>query len=165
MVMLPPGAHLLAMLRAVRTIGQGGLGAGGCPVRKLPLAFPAQAHSTKCPTTASWSPALPGGHCMAIIARFSFDVPFGKKVDLFQLMKGFEPLEKDLGFPKPQILVGSIGAPESRVELNHTFPSLAALEAVWAKLNDPRMAEYQKDLAPFVVPGSHRWEIFRVQEV
>jgi hypothetical protein len=101
---------------------------------------------------------------MAIIARFCFDVPFGKKGDLMKHMQKWEPMSRELGFPKPQVLVGSIGAPESRVELNHTFPSLAALEAVWAKLNDPRMAEYQKDLAPFVVPGSHRWEILRIQE-
>lgn len=102
---------------------------------------------------------------MAIIARFCFDVPFGKKPDLMRQMQKWEPLAQELGFPKPQILFGSIGAPESRVELNHTFPSLTALEAVWARLNDPRMAEYQRDLAPFVVPGSHRWEVLRIQDV
>jgi hypothetical protein len=101
---------------------------------------------------------------MAIIARYSFDVPFGKKADLTRVMKKWEAMGQELGFGKPQVLIGSIGAPESRVELNHTYPSLAALEAVWAKLNDPRMVEYQKDMAPFVVPGSHRWEILRVQE-
>ena len=101
---------------------------------------------------------------MPIIARFSFDVPFGKKPDLMRINKKHEPMQKEIGFPKPQILVGSIGAPESRVEMNHTFPNLAALEAVWAKLNDPRMTEYQKEMAPFIVPGSHRWEVFRVQE-
>jgi hypothetical protein len=101
---------------------------------------------------------------MAIVARFSFDVPFGKKGDLMQVMKKWDSMAKDLGFSKPQVLIGSIGTPESRVELNHTFPSLTALEAVWAKLNDPRMVDYQKDMAPFVVPGSHRWEVLRVQE-
>ena len=101
---------------------------------------------------------------MAIIARFSFDVPFGKKADLFQVMKKWEVLGKELGFAKTQVLVGSIGVPESRVELNHRFESLASLEAVWGKLNDPRMAEYQRDMAPFTVPGSHRWDIFRIQE-
>ena len=59
----------------------------------------------------------------------------------------------------------SIGAPESRVELNHTFASLAALEAVWQKLGDARMAEYQRDLGPFIVPGSNRWDILRAQEI
>jgi hypothetical protein len=102
---------------------------------------------------------------MSIIARYSFDVPFGKKGDLIKVVKKWEPMGQELGFPRPQLLIGSIGAPESRVEFNHTFPTLAALEAVWAKLNDPRMAEYQKDMAPFVVPGSHRWEILRLQEV
>jgi hypothetical protein len=100
-----------------------------------------------------------------IIARFSFDVPFGKKADLFKLSKKFEPMEKELGFPKPEILVGSIGTPESRVEFNHRFENLAAVEKVWAKLNDPRMAEFQREMAPFIVPGSHRWEILRIQEL
>jgi hypothetical protein len=102
---------------------------------------------------------------MAIIARFAFDVPFGKKAELFKLTKKWESMEKEFGFPKPEILVGSIGAPESRVEMNHRFPSLTALEAVWAKLNNPKMEEYQRDMAPFVVPGSHRWEVLRVQEI
>jgi len=101
---------------------------------------------------------------MAIVARFSFDVPFGKKGDLMKIMKKWESLQSDLGFPKPLVLIGSIGAPESRVEINHTFPSLAALESTWAKLNDPRMAEFQKETAPYFVPGSHRWEIFRVHD-
>lgn len=101
---------------------------------------------------------------MAIVARFCFDVPFGKKGDLIRVMKKWEPLQTEMGFPKPLVLVGSIGAPESRIEINHTFPSLASLEAVWNKLNDPRMADFQQEMAPFVVPGSHRWEVFRVQE-
>lgn len=101
---------------------------------------------------------------MSIVARFCFDVPFGKKGELTRLMKKWEPMQTELGFPKPLVLVGSIGAPESRIEINHTFPSLASLEAVWAKLGDPRMAEFQQQMAPFVVPGSHRWEVFRVQE-
>ena len=101
---------------------------------------------------------------MAIVARFRFDVPFGKKAELLRLMKKWEPMQTEMGFPKPLVLIGSIGAPESRVEVNHTFPNLAALEAVWGKLNDPRMADLQKEMAPFFVPGSHRWEVFRVQE-
>jgi hypothetical protein len=102
---------------------------------------------------------------MAIIARFSFDVHFGKKQDVLKLMKKYESMEKDIGFPKPDVLIGSIGAPESRVELNHRFESLAALEATWAKLVDPRMVDFQREMGPLIVPGSHRWDILRIQEV
>jgi hypothetical protein len=102
---------------------------------------------------------------MAIIARFSFDVPFGRKDDLFRLTAKWKMLEKELGFPTPQRLVGSVGVPESRLESNYRFESLAALEATFAKVaKDPRVMEYQKDMAPLIVPGSHRWDIFRVQE-
>lgn len=101
---------------------------------------------------------------MAIIARFSFDVPFGRKPELFEMMKKFETIEKELGFPKPEVLIGSIGAPESRVEVNHRYESLAALEATWSKIGShPGMAEYQRAMAQLIVPGSHRWEVFRIQ--
>ena len=33
------------------------------------------------------------------------------------------------------------------------------------KLNDPRMPEYQKEMAQFIVPGTHRWDVFRIQEL
>ena len=101
---------------------------------------------------------------MAIIARFSFDVPFGKKTDYLKLTKKWEPLSDELGFPKPDVLIGSIGTPESRIEVNHRFESLAALERVWSKLADPRMADFQREMAPFIVPGSHRWDILRIHE-
>jgi hypothetical protein len=102
---------------------------------------------------------------MAFIARFSFDVPFGRKEELFRLEKKFTELHESLGFPKGEVLVGSIGAPESRVEQNHRFESLAQLEATFAKVaKEPKMAEFQREMAPFIVPGSHRWEIFRVRD-
>jgi hypothetical protein len=101
---------------------------------------------------------------MAIIARFSFDVPFGKKAEFQKVSKKWESVESELGFPEPEVLIGSIGVPESRVEINYRFESIAALEKVWSNLKDPRMPEYQRDLAPFIVSGSHKWEVFRVQE-
>ena len=101
---------------------------------------------------------------MAIIARFSFDVPFGRKSEVFKIIKKLEKIELEVGFPKPEVLVGSIGAPESRIEANYRYESMAALEATWAKLDNPGMGDLMREMAPLVVPGSHRWEIFRIQE-
>ena len=102
---------------------------------------------------------------MAIIARFSFDVPFGRKEDLFRLTTKWKVLEKELGFPAPQRLIGAVGAPESRLESNYRFENMAALEATFAAVaKDPRMSEYHKEMASLIVPGSHRWDIFRIHE-
>jgi hypothetical protein len=77
----------------------------------------------------------------------------------------WQKLEKELGFPKAEILVGSIGVPESRLEHNYRFENLAAPEATFARVaKGGRMSEYQKEMAPFIVPGSHRWDILRVRE-
>jgi hypothetical protein len=101
---------------------------------------------------------------MAIIARFSFDVPFGKKEEAFRVEEKFRELRKKIGFPEPETLIGSIGTPESRVEINYRFENLAALEAVWGKIgSEPRMAEFQREMGQFIVAGSHRWEILRVR--
>ena len=101
---------------------------------------------------------------MAIVAQFSFDVPFGKKSELLALAQKWRSFAQELGFPKGLVLVGSIGAPESRFVEQYRFENLAALEAVFAKLNHPRMAEFQQAMAPLVVSGSHRWEIYRIVE-
>jgi hypothetical protein len=44
----------------------------------------------------------------AIIARFSFDVPLGRKSEFFELKKKWAPIGKELAFPQPEVLVGSI---------------------------------------------------------
>ena len=102
---------------------------------------------------------------MAIIARFSYDIPFGKKSQAFKVMKKWESIGQELGFPKARILVSSIGAPESRIQEEYEFKDLAALQNAWAKLDDPRMPAWQEEMAPYIVPGSHVWEVFRILDL
>jgi hypothetical protein len=101
---------------------------------------------------------------MSIVARFVFDVAFAQKGKVFEIYEKYTPMARDLGFPEGRLLVGSIGAPESRVVEEYVFENLAALEAAWDKLNDPRMASWQEEMRPHIVPGSHRWEVYRVQK-
>ena len=45
------------------------------------------------------------------------------------------------------------------------FESLAALEAIFGKIaSQPTMGDFQKEMGPYIVPGSHHWEVFRVRE-
>ena len=101
---------------------------------------------------------------MAIIARFSFDVPFGKKAEALQALEAWDPIGGDMGWPKVRRSIGSIGTPESRIEEEYVFDSISALDEAWSKLDDPRLADFMKELGPYVVPGSHRWEVLRIQE-
>lgn len=101
---------------------------------------------------------------MAFIARWSFEVPFGKKEDAFRVLDRWDAYAREMGWPPHRALVGSIGVSESVVESEYRFESLAELDAAWSKLGDPKFHKWQEDIAPFVVPGSHKWMIYRVHE-
>lgn len=98
------------------------------------------------------------------IAQFSYDIVWGKKSQAIEVFKKHISYAiEDLGWPEGIVLEGSIGAPESRLIEQYRFESLAALEEAWSKMDDPRLAHYVEEMAPLVVPGSHKWEVFRVR--
>ena|SRR5437773_8959807 len=101
---------------------------------------------------------------MTFVARWSFDVPFGKKPDAFRVLDEWESYSREMGWPAGRQLLASIGAPESRVEIEYTFEHLAKLEEVWARLSGDRFKSWQEQLSPFVVAGSPRWEIYRLRK-
>jgi hypothetical protein len=62
-----------------------------------------------------------------------------------------------------KILTGSIGAPESTIEANHSVESLAQLESFFAAIGKIEAhQQWGRDLEPYVVSGSPRWTIYRV---
>ena len=60
-------------------------------------------------------------------------------------------------------MTGSVGAREATVVHEWAISDLAALEKSWAalsKIDDHK--KWSKDMEPYVVSGSARWEIYRV---
>lgn len=61
------------------------------------------------------------------------------------------------------MLTGSIGASESVVQSEILLNDLGELNAAWDKLTQIEAhKQWSKDLEPYVVSGTPRWEIFRV---
>jgi hypothetical protein len=100
---------------------------------------------------------------MAFVARWSIEVQFGRKQDLFTLNERWEKWSKERGWPAARVLVNAIGGSEARVEFEHTVETLADLEKMWGALpHDDAFRAWQKDMAGLVVPGSPRWEVWRI---
>lgn len=60
-------------------------------------------------------------------------------------------------------MTGSIGALEATIQSEHVIENLTELNQVWDKLAEiPAHKQWSKDLEPFVVSGTSRWEIYRV---
>ena len=62
-----------------------------------------------------------------------------------------------------RLATGSIGTPESTIETEVQVKDLAELNAAWDRLAAfPAHATWGRELEPFVVSGSARWEVLRL---
>ena len=62
------------------------------------------------------------------------------------------------------ITSGSVGVPESRLELEVSFNSLDELEQFWASIPPIEHKIWSKKLQAVIVDGSPQWEIYRTVE-
>jgi hypothetical protein len=99
----------------------------------------------------------------AIRARWRLDVRYGRKMEAVALLQEWA---REVGAPaglapEAALVSGAVGAPESRLELEADFPSLAALEAFWAAIAPEPHRAWAARLAPLVIDGSPTWEVYR----
>ena len=101
-----------------------------------------------------------------MIARWSIDAKFGHKQNVVDALKRWmRDIGPQAGFndERTRLLTGSVGALEATVQAEHVIEDLAELNRVWDKLATiPAHQQWGRELEPFVVSGTSRWEIFRV---
>ena len=104
---------------------------------------------------------------MAFICRWSFNAPFGKRGKELELARQWDKqVAKTIKIPKgkTRVYVGHLGASESLVVIEQEFDSLKAFEDGQTKLNHSKQEAWAKKIAPYIVPGSQKWEVFRTVE-
>lgn len=103
------------------------------------------------------------------VCQWHLDVPFGKQGDALRVMAewGAEK-QRSSAFRKvrgTRVMVGHVGASPSHVVDEYLFDSLADFEAALADMKDERFRALADRLAPFVVPGSQHWVVWRQLEL
>ena len=101
-----------------------------------------------------------------MVARWCIEARFGHKQTVIDSLKKWNrEIGSQIGWTQDQlqIVTGSIGALESRIELEVLIEDLAELSASWAKLgNIEAHKQWSKDLEPHIVSGTPHWQVFRV---
>lgn len=101
-----------------------------------------------------------------MVARWSIDAKFGFKQNVIDLMQGWlREIGPQVGLTadKTRLLTGSVGALESTIQAEHLIEDLTELDRTWEKLATiAAHRQWSKDLEPFVVSGTNRWEIYRL---
>jgi hypothetical protein len=63
-----------------------------------------------------------------------------------------------------RLLAGLVGVSASHVIDEYSFETLADFEAALAGMAAPQFKPHSDVLAPFIVPGSQHWVVYRVLE-
>ena len=99
-----------------------------------------------------------------LIATWQIDARFGHKQQVIDKMREWEEkIGQPAGVKAGRLLTGSIGAREATVMHEWEVNDLSEIEQVWNKLaTHPAHQQWGRDLEPYVVSGTSRWNVYRV---
>jgi hypothetical protein len=99
-----------------------------------------------------------------LIARWQIDARFGHKQEVIDRIKSWaRDIAPQAGLTQGRVLTGSIGALEATVIHDWEVEDLASIDAAWKRIASiPAHAQWGRELEPFVVSGTSRWDIYRV---
>jgi hypothetical protein len=103
-----------------------------------------------------------------LICQWHLDIVYGKQAEAVRIMRawGAEKFaSSDFRLARgARLLAGMVGTSASHLVDEYSFESLADFEAALAGMAAPQFRAHSDALAPFIVPGSQRWVVYRVLE-
>lgn len=99
-----------------------------------------------------------------LIARWQIDARFGHRQEVIERLQAWaREIAPQAGLTRARLLTGSIGALEATIIHEWEVNDLVELDRGWARLGSiAAHAQWSRDLEPFIVSGTARWEIYRV---
>lgn len=102
------------------------------------------------------------------VCQWHLDVPYGKQHEVVEIMKAWgEEKFRSSEFKRAKaakLMVGHIGASASHIVDEYYFESLADFELALAGMEQSQFKPHSDALAPYIIPGSQEWKVFRVIE-
>lgn len=103
-----------------------------------------------------------------LICQWHLDIVYGKQAEAVKVMRAwgaekFASSEFRLARGS-RLCAGMVGTSASHLVDEYWFDSLADFETALASMAAPQFRSHSDALAPYVVPGSQRWVVYRVLE-
>jgi len=100
------------------------------------------------------------------VCQWHLDVPYGKQGAALEVMRAWgrdkfahSEFRRAKG---ARLLVGHIGVSAARVCDEYLFESLADFEAALGGMTGDVFRRHSEALAPYIVPGSQHWVVYRL---
>ena len=101
-----------------------------------------------------------------LICQWHLDIVYGKQAEAVRIMRAWGADKfASSEFRRAggaRLLAGYIGASASHLVDEYTVTSLADFEAALASMSAPQFRRHSEALAPYIVPGSQQWVVYRV---
>lgn len=103
-----------------------------------------------------------------LICQWHLDIVYGKQAEAVRVMRAWGA-EKFASSEfrrarSTRLLAGLVGSSASHLIDEYSFDSMADFEAALAGMAAPQFRTHSDALAPYIVPGSQHWVIYRVLE-
>ncbi len=103
-----------------------------------------------------------------LICQWHLDIVYGKQAEALRVMRawGAEKFASS-EFRRARgsrLLGGLVGASASHLIDEYTFESLGDFESALSGMAAPQFKPHSDALAPFIVPGSQHWVVYRLLE-
>ena len=102
------------------------------------------------------------------VCQWHLDILYGKQGDAVRVMRAWgQEKFASSEFKRAKgarLLAGMVGPSASHLVDEYWFETLADVELALAGLSAPQFRGHSDALAPFVVPGSQHWVVYRVLE-
>jgi hypothetical protein len=100
-----------------------------------------------------------------LVCQWHLDIVYGKQAEAVRVMRGWGAQKfASSEFRRAKgarLLAGAVGASPSHLVDEYLFESLADFEAALAGMAAPQFRSHSDALAPFIVPGSQQWIVYR----
>ncbi len=102
------------------------------------------------------------------VCQWHLDILYGKQADAVRVMRAWgkekfasSEFKRAKG---TRLMAGMVGPSASHLVDEYWFETLADFELALAGMSAPQFRGHSDALAPFVVPGSQHWVVYRVLE-
>jgi len=100
------------------------------------------------------------------VCQWHLTIPYGKQSEVLRIMRewGAEKFRSSefKRAKSARLMCGHLGESASHIIDEYLFESLADFEQALSGMGQPQFKAHSDALAPFIIAGSQRWEVYRV---
>ena len=103
-----------------------------------------------------------------LVCQWHLDIVYGKQADAVRIMRAWgadkfssSEFRRARG---ARLLAGFVGPSASHIVDEYTFESLGDFETALASMATPEFRRHSEALAPYIIPGSQHWVVYRIRE-